>query len=158
MLKGEQKGLPAATRYIVLRLLAKLMWRQRHVLLSMEAVPTLPVVLPIFLCTSVADLERAGRKSHVAFIYTRRGAEKKTLTIFLFTYLIRTPVVVLFCSAAIFPTFSHLFFSLPPFQPALFAHGSPSSMTRFGDFQPLCSSTPSYPWCNLFYRQVRFSL
>ncbi|KAF8337308.1 chitin synthase III catalytic subunit [Amanita rubescens] len=27
-------------------------------------------------------------------------------------------------------------------------------MTRFGDFQPLCSSTPSYPWCNLFYRQL----
>ena len=28
-------------------------------------------------------------------------------------------------------------------------------MTRFGDFSPLCSNTPSYPWCNLFYRQVR---
>ena len=25
---------------------------------------------------------------------------------------------------------------------------------RFGDFQPLCTNTPSYPWCNLFYRQV----
>ncbi|KAF8656328.1 hypothetical protein AX16_002593 [Volvariella volvacea WC 439] len=28
-------------------------------------------------------------------------------------------------------------------------------MTRFGDFQPLCAQTPSYPWCNLFYRQVQ---
>jgi hypothetical protein len=28
-------------------------------------------------------------------------------------------------------------------------------MTRFGDFAPLCTHTPSYPWCNLFYRQVR---
>ncbi|ETW75644.1 hypothetical protein HETIRDRAFT_446634 [Heterobasidion irregulare TC 32-1] len=27
-------------------------------------------------------------------------------------------------------------------------------MTRFGDFSPLCSNTPSYPWCNLFYRQL----
>ncbi|EPQ53865.1 hypothetical protein GLOTRDRAFT_78912 [Gloeophyllum trabeum ATCC 11539] len=27
-------------------------------------------------------------------------------------------------------------------------------MTRFGDFQPLCTNTPSYPWCNLFYRQL----
>jgi len=27
-------------------------------------------------------------------------------------------------------------------------------MTRFGDFSPLCSQTPSYPWCNLFYRQL----
>ncbi|KAF8167210.1 chitin synthase III catalytic subunit [Crassisporium funariophilum] len=26
---------------------------------------------------------------------------------------------------------------------------------RFGDFQPLCSDTPSYPWCNLFYRQLQ---
>ncbi|KAF8799889.1 hypothetical protein BYT27DRAFT_7119247 [Phlegmacium glaucopus] len=26
--------------------------------------------------------------------------------------------------------------------------------TRFGDFQQLCSNTPSYPWCNLFYRQL----
>ncbi|KAM6492795.1 Chitin synthase III catalytic subunit [Amanita muscaria] len=25
----------------------------------------------------------------------------------------------------------------------------------FGDFQQLCSSTPSYPWCNLFYRQLQ---
>ncbi len=25
-------------------------------------------------------------------------------------------------------------------------------MTRFGDFEPLCRHTPSYPWCNLFYR------
>jgi len=24
----------------------------------------------------------------------------------------------------------------------------------FGDFKPLCSQTPSYPWCNLFYRQL----
>ena len=30
-------------------------------------------------------------------------------------------------------------------------------MTRFGDFEPLCSNVPSYPWCNLFYRQVRLS-
>ncbi|KAG6864434.1 hypothetical protein C0991_009560, partial [Blastosporella zonata] len=29
------------------------------------------------------------------------------------------------------------------------------TMTRFGDFAPLCSSTPSYPWCNLFYRQLQ---
>ena len=28
-------------------------------------------------------------------------------------------------------------------------------MTRFGDFGSLCRDTPSYPWCNLFYRQVR---
>lgn len=28
-------------------------------------------------------------------------------------------------------------------------------MVRFGDFQPLCSDTPSYPWCNLFYRQLQ---
>ncbi|PFH46761.1 hypothetical protein AMATHDRAFT_77532 [Amanita thiersii Skay4041] len=28
-------------------------------------------------------------------------------------------------------------------------------MTRFGDFQPLCRATPSYPWCNLFYRQLQ---
>lgn len=27
-------------------------------------------------------------------------------------------------------------------------------MTRFGDFAPLCHHVPSYPWCNLFYRQV----
>lgn len=27
-------------------------------------------------------------------------------------------------------------------------------MTRFGDFAPLCTSTPSYPWCNLFYAQI----
>ena len=27
-------------------------------------------------------------------------------------------------------------------------------MVQFGDFQPLCSGTPSYTWCNLFYRQV----
>ncbi|PAV24094.1 chitin synthase export chaperone [Pyrrhoderma noxium] len=26
-------------------------------------------------------------------------------------------------------------------------------MTRFGDFAPLCHHVPSYPWCNLFYRQ-----
>ncbi|KJA28319.1 hypothetical protein HYPSUDRAFT_33659 [Hypholoma sublateritium FD-334 SS-4] len=25
---------------------------------------------------------------------------------------------------------------------------------RFGDFQSLCTDTPSYPWCNLFYRQL----
>ncbi|KAI0088926.1 chitin synthase III catalytic subunit [Irpex rosettiformis] len=28
-------------------------------------------------------------------------------------------------------------------------------MTRFGDFEPLCKNTPSYPWCNLFYRQLQ---
>ncbi|KAF9562104.1 hypothetical protein CPC08DRAFT_706988 [Agrocybe pediades] len=28
-------------------------------------------------------------------------------------------------------------------------------MVQFGDFQPLCSDTPSYPWCNLFYRQLQ---
>ncbi|KAI0044476.1 hypothetical protein FA95DRAFT_1562228 [Auriscalpium vulgare] len=27
-------------------------------------------------------------------------------------------------------------------------------MTRFGDFETLCHRTPSYPWCNLFYRQL----
>lgn len=27
-------------------------------------------------------------------------------------------------------------------------------MVGFGDFQPICSWTPSYPWCNLFYRQL----
>ena len=27
-------------------------------------------------------------------------------------------------------------------------------MTRFGDFEPLCRNVPSYPWCNLFYREV----
>ena len=26
--------------------------------------------------------------------------------------------------------------------------------TSFGDFKPLCQNVPSYPWCNLFYRQV----
>ncbi|KIP01202.1 hypothetical protein PHLGIDRAFT_97139 [Phlebiopsis gigantea 11061_1 CR5-6] len=25
----------------------------------------------------------------------------------------------------------------------------------FGDFGPLCKDTPSYPWCNLFYRQLQ---
>ncbi|KDR85909.1 hypothetical protein GALMADRAFT_52946 [Galerina marginata CBS 339.88] len=28
-------------------------------------------------------------------------------------------------------------------------------MVNFGDFKPLCSDTPSYPWCNLFYRQLQ---
>ncbi|KAG1806974.1 chitin synthase III catalytic subunit [Suillus subaureus] len=28
-------------------------------------------------------------------------------------------------------------------------------MTRFGDFQTLCSQVPSYTWCNLFYRQLK---
>lgn len=28
-------------------------------------------------------------------------------------------------------------------------------MTRFGDFEPLCRNTPSYPWCNLFYRELQ---
>ncbi|KII91413.1 hypothetical protein PLICRDRAFT_105350 [Plicaturopsis crispa FD-325 SS-3] len=27
-------------------------------------------------------------------------------------------------------------------------------MTRFGDFDFLCTNVPSYPWCNLFYRQL----
>jgi len=27
-------------------------------------------------------------------------------------------------------------------------------MTRFGDFDVLCRDTPSYTWCNLFYRQI----
>lgn len=27
-------------------------------------------------------------------------------------------------------------------------------MSRFGDFQDICSDTPSYTWCNLFYRQL----
>ncbi|KAG5641748.1 hypothetical protein DXG03_004293 [Asterophora parasitica] len=26
---------------------------------------------------------------------------------------------------------------------------------RFGQFAPLCTSAPSYPWCNLFYRQLQ---
>ncbi|KAI0302914.1 chitin synthase III catalytic subunit [Multifurca ochricompacta] len=28
-------------------------------------------------------------------------------------------------------------------------------MTRFGDFKPLCRNIPSYPWCNLFYRELQ---
>jgi len=28
------------------------------------------------------------------------------------------------------------------------------TMAHFGDFQPICTWTPSYPWCNLFFRQV----
>jgi len=28
-------------------------------------------------------------------------------------------------------------------------------MTRFGDFQYLCRNVPSYPWCNLFYRELQ---
>ncbi|KAI0674725.1 chitin synthase III catalytic subunit [Trametes maxima] len=28
-------------------------------------------------------------------------------------------------------------------------------MTHFGDFEPLCHQVPSYPWCNLFYRQLQ---
>ncbi|KAH9030742.1 chitin synthase III catalytic subunit [Lactarius pseudohatsudake] len=28
-------------------------------------------------------------------------------------------------------------------------------MTRFGDFKPLCRDVPSYPWCNLFYRELQ---
>ncbi|KIK55549.1 hypothetical protein GYMLUDRAFT_76488 [Collybiopsis luxurians FD-317 M1] len=27
-------------------------------------------------------------------------------------------------------------------------------MSRFGDFGDICSNTPSYTWCNLFYRQL----
>ncbi|OCH89143.1 hypothetical protein OBBRIDRAFT_794585 [Obba rivulosa] len=27
-------------------------------------------------------------------------------------------------------------------------------MVSFGDFSTLCHQTPSYPWCNLFYRQL----
>ncbi|KAL0955371.1 hypothetical protein HGRIS_001620 [Hohenbuehelia grisea] len=30
-------------------------------------------------------------------------------------------------------------------------------MVAFGDFEPLCTNTPSYPWCNLFYRQLQKS-
>ena len=30
-------------------------------------------------------------------------------------------------------------------------------MTRFGDFSSLCHDTPSYPWCNLFFRQLLHS-
>lgn len=29
-----------------------------------------------------------------------------------------------------------------------------TNMTRFGDFRPLCHEVPSYPWCNLFFRQL----
>jgi hypothetical protein len=39
---------------------------------------------------------------------------------------------------------------------ALVVPDTPATMTRFGDFQPLCRNVPSYPWCNLFYREVRF--
>ncbi|KAF9652425.1 hypothetical protein BDM02DRAFT_3153833 [Thelephora ganbajun] len=28
-------------------------------------------------------------------------------------------------------------------------------MVSFGDFKPLCEQTPSYPWCNIFYRQLQ---
>jgi len=28
-------------------------------------------------------------------------------------------------------------------------------MTQFGDFEPLCRTTPSYPWCNFFFRQLQ---
>ena len=28
------------------------------------------------------------------------------------------------------------------------------AMARFGDFASLCRQVPSYPWCNLFFRQV----
>lgn len=28
-------------------------------------------------------------------------------------------------------------------------------MPRFGSFEPLCKNIPSYPWCNLFYRQLQ---
>ncbi|THU84687.1 hypothetical protein K435DRAFT_687056 [Dendrothele bispora CBS 962.96] len=28
-------------------------------------------------------------------------------------------------------------------------------MTAFGDFKPLCTNTPSYTWCNLFYNQLQ---
>jgi hypothetical protein len=28
------------------------------------------------------------------------------------------------------------------------------NMSRFGDFGEICSNTPSYTWCNLFYRQL----
>ncbi|KIY70412.1 hypothetical protein CYLTODRAFT_488087 [Cylindrobasidium torrendii FP15055 ss-10] len=27
-------------------------------------------------------------------------------------------------------------------------------MTRFGDFRPLCTNTPSYTWCNIFYKHL----
>ncbi len=29
-----------------------------------------------------------------------------------------------------------------------------TEMTSFGDFGTLCRNIPSYPWCNLFYREV----
>lgn len=29
-----------------------------------------------------------------------------------------------------------------------------NKMSSFGDFAPLCTHTPSYPWCNLFYTQI----
>ncbi|EJD36816.1 hypothetical protein AURDEDRAFT_32659, partial [Auricularia subglabra TFB-10046 SS5] len=28
-------------------------------------------------------------------------------------------------------------------------------MPRFGSFEPLCRNIPSYPWCNLFYKQLQ---
>ncbi|KAF8583593.1 hypothetical protein K439DRAFT_1647190 [Ramaria rubella] len=28
-------------------------------------------------------------------------------------------------------------------------------MVKFGDFSSLCRNVPSYPWCNLFYRQLQ---
>lgn len=28
-------------------------------------------------------------------------------------------------------------------------------MVGFADFEPLCRNVPSYPWCNLFYRQLQ---
>ena len=47
---------------------------------------------------------------------------------------------------------------VPPisFQPVALCDSAIQSreMTRFGDFEPLCRNTPSYPWCNLFYREV----
>ncbi|GJJ13091.1 hypothetical protein Clacol_007341 [Clathrus columnatus] len=30
-------------------------------------------------------------------------------------------------------------------------------MVSFGDFSSLCANVPSFPWCNLFYRQLQFT-
>ena len=49
------------------------------------------------------------------------------------------------------PTHPLLTSSLPLLPSSL----SQVAMTKFGDFAPLCHDTPSYPWCNLFYRQLQ---
>lgn len=43
----------------------------------------------------------------------------------------------------------------PPSSYAATTHPPEVGMTKFGDFETLCHQVPSYPWCNLFYRQVR---